>query len=63
MSTFERDLAKMRAYLESAGALLTLEDGSVWIDPDKADPVMLSAYRGLLSYGYANGLIDVGDAA
>ena len=60
MATSEQvhaDLAKLNAVFEAAGAVLTDEDGERWIDPTLAPPDALRAYRGLLSYGYATGVL------
>lgn len=54
---FDQDLARFNAALERLGALVEVEDGSVWVDPAKVPPDLARAYRGLLAYGYANGLI------
>jgi hypothetical protein len=54
---FNADLTKMNAAFEALDALVTYEDGFVAIDETKAPAHMLSAYRLLISYGYANGLI------
>lgn len=54
---FAADLAKMNARLIKMGALVTYEDGFQGFDPSKAPAALLDAYQGLVSFGYANGLI------
>lgn len=54
---FEADLARFNAFFQEAGAVLTFEDGSRGVDPTKVPESVLSAHQGLLSYGYANGLL------
>lgn len=58
---FTADLNRMNAKFQALGAVIsgTDPDGTVWqaIDPSKAPAVLTSAYSGLISYGYANGLI------
>ncbi len=55
--TFAADLDKLSARLEALGAVVTLDDGFSYLDESKAPGALLSAYRGLVSYGYANGLL------
>ncbi len=58
---FYRDLDVVTDAL--APAVITLDDGTQWIDTSRVDPDLLAAYRRLLQYGYANGLLAVGAAA
>ena len=57
MMFFYADLAKLNAALRALDAIVVQEDGTRWIDPTKAPQGLLNAYAGLVSYGYANGLI------
>jgi hypothetical protein len=54
---FANDFAKVTAAIEAAGAVRTEADGGQWIDESRVSADILSAYRGLVEYGYANGLI------
>ncbi len=54
---FDADLDRMNARFEALGAIVTFDDGFQGIDPTKAPAALVSAYSGLLQYGYANGLI------
>jgi hypothetical protein len=54
---FEADLARMNALLEKSGAVVTLADGWQGVDPTKVPEDVLRAYEGLVSYGFANGLL------
>lgn len=57
---FNQNLAALNAYIEERGALITGTDESgdyTLIDPTKVPAPVLDAYRGLLSFGYANGLL------
>jgi hypothetical protein len=56
-AVFDADLSRMNKALRSFGAVNESPDGFTYIDTDKAPGPLLRAYRGLLSYGYANGLI------
>lgn len=56
-AAFDADLTKINATIEGLGALVTYADGFVGIDPTKVPDALLRAYRGLLCFGYANGLI------
>jgi len=61
-AVFNRDLAKMNAKLIELDALVTYPATEydvefTGIDASKAPASLLSAYKGLLCYGYANGLI------
>lgn len=55
--TFTADLARMNTKFEALGAVQAYDDGFMAIDPTKAPAALLSAYQGLVSYGYANGLL------
>lgn len=57
MSAFLADLERMNTALRAMGALLEEDGEVVGIDPTVAPPALLSAYSGLVSYGYANGLL------
>ena len=54
---FAKDFARITAQIEQAGAVVTLDDGFQFIDESKVPVQVLSTYRGLVQYGYANGLI------
>ncbi len=54
---FAADHERMNAQLEALGAVVTLVDGFQYIDESKAPAGLLRAYRGLMQFGYANGLI------
>ncbi len=56
-SVFNADLERFNAAFRDADALITDDDGSVWIDTTKVDEALVSAYTNLHSYGYANGLL------
>lgn len=55
--TFAADLNKISARLESLGAVVVMDDGFTYLDESKAPAALLSTYKSLVSYGYANGLI------
>lgn len=54
---FDRDFARITASIEAAGAVVTTGDGFRYVDETKVSAQLVSAYRGLVQYGYANGLI------
>lgn len=59
------DLERFHESFRNSGVLIMIEtdDGpEPFIDSSKVHPDLMSAYRGLLSYGYANGLIEINDA-
>lgn len=56
-ATFQADLAKMNAALHKLGAVVTFEDGARGVDPERVPAALLSAYNGLVCFGYARGLI------
>lgn len=56
-AVFDADLDRMNAKIEEFGAVITFDDGFQGIDETKVPAGLLSAYSGLLSYGYANSLI------
>lgn len=62
MNHVERDLARLNAELHRLGAVITLDDGSVVIDPAKAPADLVRVYGEVVSYGFASGLIG-GEAA
>lgn len=54
---FDADFARTTKCIEDAGAVQTASDGFQWIDESKVPAQVLSAYRGLVQYGYATGLL------
>lgn len=54
---FYRDLDRTNQELKKLGAVVTCEDGFTYIDESKAPAALVSAYRRLTQFGYANGLI------
>ncbi len=56
-SAFDADLGRMNARLEALGAIVTYEDGWQGLDASKVPAPLLSAYSGLIQFGYANGLL------
>jgi hypothetical protein len=56
-SAFRADLERFNRTLEASGAVVTLEDGWRGIDGSRVPAELLSAYRLLIQYGYANGLL------
>lgn len=54
---FAADLARFDAMFTKADAIRTEADGFQWIDQSKVPAQVVSAYRLLMQYGYANGLI------
>lgn len=56
-AVFDADHRRLNAALESAGAVVTLDDGTRAIDPERAPAPLLRTYRLLMQYGYANGLL------
>ena len=57
MSPFEADMARFDEAFRAAGAISTDPDGFAWIDASKVPDGMLRAFRRLVEYGYANGLM------
>ena len=53
---FARDLERHNSALKSCGAVIETGD-SFAIDPERAPDALISSYRRLLSYGYANGYL------
>ena len=54
---FNADLARFDATFKAAGAIVTTDDGFSYIDEAKVSRATVSAYRRLMQYGYANGLV------
>lgn len=54
---YAADLARFDAMFRKADAIRTEGDGFQWIDESKVPVSAVSAYRGLMQYGYANGLV------
>jgi hypothetical protein len=54
--TFTADLARFDKAFREADAIRTEADGFSWIDEGKVPAALVSAYRRLMQYGYANGL-------
>lgn len=54
---FAADFEKVSTKLADMGALVTMNDGFTFVDEARVPVALLSTYRGLVSYGYANGLI------
>lgn len=57
MSAFEADMARFDKAFRAAGAICADSDGFAWIDAAKVPSDMLRAFRRLVEYGYANGLL------
>ena len=57
MTAFAADLNKINGKLNALGAVVTASDGFVFIDESKVPASLMATYRGLVQYGYANGLI------
>ena len=55
--TFDADLARFDAMFTKADAIRTESDGFQWIDQSKVPASAVSAYRMLMQFGYANGLV------
>lgn len=53
---FHADLDRFNRAFAECGAVVNYPDGT-FIDPSKAPEHLVSAYRALLSYGYATGLL------
>jgi hypothetical protein len=51
------DLARIGAAFEAADAIRTTADGFAYIDETRAPRALVAAYRRLLIYAYANGLM------
>lgn len=56
-AAFEADVERMNRQLRDLGAVVEAEDGTAWVDPGKAPPGLIDAYRGLTRFGYATGLL------
>jgi hypothetical protein len=56
-AVFDRDAAKITGQIAALGAVVVEPDGFAWVDEAKVPADLLSAYRGLIQYGYANGLL------
>lgn len=56
-AVFDADLARLNAGLLAADAVRTAPDGFQWVDETRAPARLVSAYRLLVQYGYANGLL------
>lgn len=56
-TAFQADLARFDKAFRAAGAIRTDPDGFAWVDAAKVPVAMLRAFRGLMEYGYANGLL------
>lgn len=54
---FAADFARITDQFQAAGAVVTMDDGFTYVDESKVSAQLVSAYRGLVQYGYANGLI------
>ncbi|WP_214103180.1 hypothetical protein [Acrocarpospora catenulata] len=54
---FYRDLDRFNAEFERLGAVAETADGFKYIDESKAPARLVSAYRMLGRFGYANGLL------
>ena len=50
-------MARFDEAFRAAGAIRTDPDGFAWIDASKVPDGMLRAFRRLVEYGYANGLM------
>lgn len=55
--TFNADLARFDAMFAKADAIRTEADGFQWIDQTRVPAQIVSAYQGLMQFGYANGLV------
>lgn len=56
-AVFDADLDRLSTALENTGAVRHEPDGFAWIDESRAPVRLVSAYRRLVIYGYANGLL------
>lgn len=56
-TVFDRDLDRFTTAFHKLGAVVTAPDGTRGIHPAKAPAGLISAYRNLLSFGAANGLL------
>lgn len=54
---FNADLERINRTIVEAGALRAEADGFQWIDESLVPASLMRAYRGLVQYGYANGLM------
>ena len=60
-SVFDRDMQRFDTAFRNAGALVTIEDRGesfTYIDEGRAPQTLIRAYKRLVSYGYANGLME-----
>lgn len=62
-AVFDRDLERFNGWFHAAGAVVTHDDGTRGIDPAKAPADLVRAYRKLICFGAANGLLPTGPAA
>lgn len=54
---FNADMARFDKMFTQADAIRTEADGFQWIDETRVSAVAVSAYRRLMQFGYANGLV------
>lgn len=58
MEVFQADMARFDQAFRKLDAIRVEADGFAWIDTDKVPAALLSSYRRLVEYGYANGLMS-----
>jgi hypothetical protein len=55
---FFADLDRLNAQFKQAGAVKVTTDGFIYVDESVVSADLVRAYRGLIRYGYASGLVD-----